>query len=690
MPRTQANRFVAIKTALDADVLLIRSMSVSEELGKPFEITAELLSEDHEIDFDEVIAKPCAIRMELGNGRTRYFHGIVAEFSQGGLVGELASYRAVIVPWTWLLTKSSYCRTFQKITRPDVAQNVLKEQGSDIELRLSETYEKSEFIVQYRETNHNFVSRLLEHEGITYFFTHTDTKHTIVLADSPAAYEPFEGYEKIRYSSEGFDRADEQQGIRTLSIKQMVTPASVMLKDFDPLVPTKDLTKQREKTWNNSSVGSIYDYPGDYTANAEGESLATKRLQELQSFRHVISGTGNARGIAVGHVFEIDSPPRGDLEEKKWLVTSASYEITVDDYGASKGGSGGASCSVSFTAIESTVHFRPERVTPSPIVSGPQTAIVVGRSGEEITTDDHGRVKVLFHWDRLAKGDETSSCWVRVSQAWAGKSWGAFFLPRHGQEVIVEFMEGDPDRPIITGRVHNGDNKPTYPARESPTMSGIVTNSSRGGGGFNALTFTDAAGSEMFYMRAQKDLETHVLHNSTLRVDNDEFQTITRNRIESVGGDFKSTIKGKHIVEVTGDESVTLKANEKREVTGRQSETVKDDVAIKHGKNCAIDVAEQFHLKAKEIILEASANLTIKVGSTTIAIEQGGVAIDAKGDVTVKTTGLCKVEATKTIELKATQDFKADGLKVALTGTSGASLESSGQTVVKGSMVMIN
>jgi type VI secretion system secreted protein VgrG len=279
---------------------------------------------------------------------------------------------------------------------------------------------------------------------------------------------------------------------------------------------------------------------------------------------------------------------------------------------------------------------------------------------------------------------------VRVSQAWAGKSWGAFFLPRHGQEVIVEFMEGDPDRPIITGRVHNGDNKPTYPARESPTMSGIVTNSSRGGGGFNALTFTDAAGSEMFYMRAQKDLETHVLHNSTLRVDNDEFQTITRNRIESVGGDFKSTIKGKHIVEVTGDESVTLKANEKREVTGRQSETVKDDVAIKHGKNCAIDVAEQFHLKAKEIILEASANLTIKVGSTTIAIEQGGVAIDAKGDVTVKTTGLCKVEATKTIELKATQDFKADGLKVALTGTSGASLESSGQTVVKGSMVMIN
>lgn len=682
MPRTQANRFVAIKTALEADALLVRSMSITEELGEPFEITAELVSENHEINFDDVMAKPCAIRIELGNKGTRYFHGIVSEFSQAGSVGELASYRAVIVPWTWLLTKTSHCRTFQERTRLDTVQDVLKEHGTDIELRLSATYDKSEFVVQYRETNHNFANRLLEHEGVTYFFTHTDAKHSIVLADSPASYEPFEGYEKIRFSTEAFDRADEQQVIRTLSMKRVVTPARVTLKDFDPIVPTKDLMKRREMTWKNTAIGEIYDYPGEYVLPGEGEACTQRRLEELQTYRHVISGTGNVRGIAVGHVFEIESPPRSDLKEKKWLVTDASYQITVDDYGASTAGGGGASFTVSFSAIESTVHFRPERSTPSPVISGPQTAIVVGRSGEELTVDQHGRVKVLFHWDRFAKGDETSSCWVRVSQAWAGKNWGASFLPRHGQEVIVEFLEGDPDRPIITGRVYNGDNRTPFPLPADMTKSGVVTNTSKGGAGFNALTFDDKQGAEQVYLRAQKDIETDILNDSFTQIGHDQHTTVKNDRVELIEHDQTTTVKGKRVVEITGDESVVVKGVEKREITGKQSETVKGDVAIKNEKNCAIEVAEQFHVKAKEIILEASANLTIKVGSTTIAIEPGGVAIDAKGDVTVTTTGKCQVQATG--------DFMADGMKVALNGKSGASLESTAQTVVKGAIVMIN
>ncbi|XVJ58010.1 MAG: type VI secretion system tip protein VgrG [Tepidisphaera sp.] len=689
MPRTQANRFVAIKTALDADVLLIRSMSVTEELGKPFEITAELLSEDRQIDFNLVIAKPCAIRMELGNGQTRYFHGIVAEFSQGGLVGELASYRAVIVPWTWLLTKTSHCRTFQEIKRPDVVQNVLKEQGSDIELRLSETYEKSEFIVQYRETNHNFVSRLLEHEGISYFFTHTDTKHTIVLADSPAAYEPFEGYEKIRFSSEGFDRADEQQGIRTLSIKQVVTPARVTLKDFDPLVPKKDLTKRREKGWDQTAVGEIFDFPGEYTVASEGEAVAQRRLQELQTARHVISGTGNARGIAVGHTFEIEAPPREDLAGKKWLVTNASYEIIVDDYGAAKGGSGGASFSVSFSAIESSVPFRPERVTPSPIISGPQTAIVVGRNGEEITTDEHGRVKVLFHWDRFASGDENSSCWVRVSQAWAGKSWGAMFLPRHGHEVIVEFIEGDPDRPIITGRVYNGDNAPPWELPAKKEISGFFSNSSKGGEGANKILIDDTKGAERLGLRAEKDMMIQVLNNRHAGIA--EYDDLTAKNVRWLIKDtLQFEINKDEVRLIHGECGFAIDKDYKGWVDGKQSMTVKGDVAIKSEKNHAIEVAEQFHVKAKEIILEASANLTIKVGSTTIAIEPGGVAIDAKGDVTVKTSGNCKVEATQNVEVKGTAAFKAEGAEASVKGTGKASLEASGQTVVKGGMVMIN
>jgi type VI secretion system secreted protein VgrG len=605
-------------------------------------------------------------------------------------MAELATYQATIVPWTWLLTRTSHCRSYQEKTRPDIVQEVLKEHGSDLELALSDSYSPQEFVVQYRETNHNFVNRLLEHEGITYFFKHTDAKHSIVLADGPAAYEPFEGFEKIRFSSEGFDRADEQQSIRTLSVTRVVTPSHVELNDFDPLVPGKGLKSRAEGKWNGTAIGRIYDYPGDYVAPADGMTYAKRRLEELQTSRHVISGTGNVRGIAVGHTFEIESPPRADLGGKKWLVVSASYQITVDDYGASAGAGGGSSFSVSFSAIESTVVFRPERTTPSPIISGPQTAFVVGRSGEEITVDKHGRVKVLFHWDELGKADETASCWVRVSQAWAGNGWGSIFTPRIGQEVIVEFLEGDPDKPIITGRVYNGRNRTPYALPDNMTISGVKSNSSKGGAGFNEIRFEDKHDSELLYIQAQKDLNTRVLNDSALFVGQDEHATVKRDRIEVIERDQSTTIKRDHIVEVTKDESVVIKGAEKREVTGKQSITVKDDVAIKNNKNCAIEVTEQFHIKAKEIILEASANLTIKVGSTTIAIEPGGVAIDAKGDVTVKTTGNCKVEASQSVELKGTAGFKAEGAEASVTGKAKAALESTGQTVVKGTMVMIN
>ena len=674
MPRTQANRFVGIKTPLAEDVLLVRSLSITEELGEPFEIVAELLSENHEVAFDDLMGKPVAIRMELGNGKTRYFHGIISEFCQSGPMGELASYCATIVPWTWMLTRTSHCRTFQEKTRPEIVQEVLKEHGSDLELALSETCPLQEFVVQYRETNHNFVNRLMEHEGITYFFKHTDAKHSIVLADSPSAYEPFEGFEKIRFSSEGFDRADEQQSIRTISVTQVVTPSNVDLTDFDPIVPGKDLAGKAEEKFKGAAIGRIYDYPGDYTAPADGNTYAKRRLEELQASRYTISGTGNVRGIAVGHTFEIEAAPRQDLGTKKWLVTSASYQITVDDYGASAGGGGGSSFSVSFTAMESTVAFRPERTTPSPIISGPQTAFVVGRSGEEITVDMHGRVKVLFHWDRFGKADETASCWVRVSQAWAGKGWGAMFIPRHGQEVIVEFLEGDPDKPIITGRVYNGDNTPPWELPAKKEISGFFSNSSKGGEGANKILFDDTKGAERLGFQAERDMILHAKNNRHATIV--EYDDLTAKNVRwKVKENLWTEIIKDESRTVRGESGLLVEKDSKCNIDGKQSVTVKGDVAIKSEKNHAIEVAEQFHVKAKEIILEASANLTIKVGSTTIAIEPGGVAIDAKGDVTVKTTGNCKVEATLAAEIK---------------GTAGAKLESAAQAVVKGAMVMIN
>lgn len=640
--RTQSNRIVSINTPLGEDVLLARSLSIREELGRPFQIDADLLSENHEVDFEQVVGKPAAIRLELGDGSQRYFHGLIAQFSQEGRVGELTAYRATIVPWVWLLTKNTDCAIYQNKTVPDIVQAIFgRYPDGKFSLGLSGDYQPREYVVEYRETDFNFVSRLLEHEGIAYYFEHAEDNHTLVLTDNPGAYSEFPGYEKIRFSTGGFDRGPQDQRISALTLTSSVTPAMVCLRDFNPLLPQTDL-QQATTAETKGALGQIFDYPGDFATAREGEAYAKLRYEELRVPHRVIRGTANARGIAVGRIFEILEAPRADLNGKKWLVTSASYQITGDDYGASGGGHG-ETFSVSFTAMEHTTQFRPARTTPRPTIPGPQTAIVVGVSGEEITVDEHGRVKVQFHWDRYAKGDENDSCWIRVAQSWAGKSYGSIYTPRHGQEVVVEFLEGDPDRPIITGRVYNGANQPPYALPDSKTCSGVRTSSSKGGAGFNEIRFEDKAGEEMLFLHAAMNLDVHVEKDARERVMENQHLLVEKDRIGQIKHDDHLKVDNDSVTEIGQDLHLKVTGKAAMEIGGSRSLKVTGADASEFGANVAQKITGKLFIDAAGVTIEASSGITLKCGGNSVVIDSAGVTV--KGSMVTIDGSLTKINS---------------------------------------------
>ena len=459
---TQANRQIAIDTPLCDDKVLLKSVSINEQMGRLFQMEAELISETPDIEFDDIVGKNVTIRLNLvGKGKVRYFNGFVSRFVQGEDSGGYAHYRATIVPWLWFLTRTADCRIFQDMTVPEIVQKVFSDHGfNDFKDSISGSHRKLEYCVQYRETDFNFVSRLMEMEGIYYFFEHENGKHTLVMADSANAHSTFPDYDKILFRPEG------QAGSPAGDINQWVLAKEVQsgayaLNDFDFEKPKKDLQTKSNKTRSHAGAEfEIYDYPGDYIEHADGESYAKLRIEELQAQHEVLQGEGIARGLCNGCKFKLDEHPRDD-QNREYLITAAAYHLDAGEFEAASS-SKGDFFSCHFTAIPTAEVFRMPRITPKPLIQGPQTAIVVGKAGEEIWTDKYGWVKVQFHWDRYGKANETSSCWVRVAQSWAGKKWGSIYIPRIGQEVIIEFLEGDPDRPIVTGRVYNGLSMPPY------------------------------------------------------------------------------------------------------------------------------------------------------------------------------------------------------------------------------------
>lgn len=663
---TQKNRELAIETPLGKDVLLLIRFSGTEQLGRLFEYKLELASEDYQIKPESIIGQNVSIRLNLGDSKVRYFNGHVSQFTQLTSSGQLARYRATVVPWLWFLTRAADCRIFQDKTVPEIIEQIFRGRGfTDFEKGLSGTYRTWEYCVQYRETDFNFISRLMEREGIYYYFKHENGKHSLVMADSASAHEPYPEFEQLKYNPTEKGAATEEL-ITDWAVETHLQPCSFALNDFDFKNPKGDLQARTKVNREHTAADfEIYDYPGEYTETSHGEEYTKKCIEELQAQYKVATAISDSRGVCTGFTFRLTDHPRDDQNDE-YLITSANYTIKGDEiFSASDTGSE-PSFSCSFTSIKSSQPFRSPRTTTKPKVSGPQTAIVVGASGEEIYTDEYGRVKVKFHWDRYNKADENSSCWIRVAQVWAGRNWGAIYTPRIGQEVIVEFLEGDPDKPIITGRVYNDQAMPPYELPGNKTISTLKSNSSKGGDGFNEIRFEDKKGEEQIYIHGEKNLD--------IRIKNDRFETVSRNRhlhveqdkFEHVDNNRSEEVDADHKEKIGKDRHLEVKGKEAKQVNGSLSLTVKGDVIEIFKADHSEQTTGDCYLKARNVVIEGMQNITLSVGGSYIAIESG------------------------TIEINTAGQLKIDGAQVQVTGQAQTSINGGAMTEVKGGIVKIN
>ena len=546
MAYAQTNRRIAISTPLGKDVLLLRSFTGVESISQLFHFDLDLLSESDSIKFSDVVGKNVTLRIFDGEGAERQWSGVVSRFSQGAQGSRFTNYHAQMVPWLWFLSRTADCRIFQNKKVPDIIKKIFGDLGfKDFELRLYGDFVSRDYCVQYRETDLNFVSRLMEEEGICYYFQHKDKKHVLILANDPAAHGPCPNQNTARYEPGGGSIPFEDTVTQWQYQEEFRTGAWTQT-DYNFETPSTSLAV----TVKGNNPYEIYEFPGEYDARAEGEKLARVRLQEHTVPTSVCHGVSGCRYFNSGFQFTLKDHYRGDLNQS-YLLTSVQHSATEGgDYEVGSGVDEEFSYRNSFECIPFSIPFRPTRVTPTPFVQGCQTAVVVGPSGEEIYTDKYGRVKVQFHWDREGKKNENSSCWIRVSHPWAGQGWGAVAIPRIGQEVIVDFLEGDPDRPMIVGRVYNAERMPPFALPGKAMISGVKSNSTKGGGGNNEISLDDTKGNELINIHAQYDQQKKIEHDE--RVD------VGRDRTEHVGRDEKITIDHDRTEEVKHDEKITI------------------------------------------------------------------------------------------------------------------------------------
>jgi len=558
----QFTRLAQINSPLGPDKLILAEMGGSEELGRLFDYELQLTSDDPSIDLNQLLGKPMSLSVQVSPGSSRHFHGIVARCSQSVDQGQFASYRVTLRPWLWLLSRTSDCRIFQHLSVPQIIKQVFRDLGfSDFEDALSHSYREREYCVQYRETSFDFVSRLMEEEGIYYFFRHEQERHVLVLADAYGAHQKAPGYETVPYyPPDGQHR--ERDHINDWHLAQEVQPGSLELNDYDFQRPSARIdVRSAMPRPHQAGDYPLYDYPGAYEQTQDGEHYARTRLESLQSLHERVELRGNARGLGSGHLFSLEGFSRPD-QNREYLIVAARYYVHQERL-ESGAGSGAAQFESNLSCIDAQQSYRQVSSTLRPLVKGPQTAVVVGPAGEEIWTDQYGRVKVHFHWDRHDQSNENSSCWIRVSQATAGKNWGSIQVPRIGQEVIVSFLEGDPDRPIITGRVYNAEQAVPYDLPGNATQSGMKSRSSKGGtpANFNEIRMEDKKGAEQLYVHAERNMDTVVEQNQTLAVGISRVKTVGMIEIATIGQDRIRSVRQHDTLQVGGNKRDSVSAS---------------------------------------------------------------------------------------------------------------------------------
>jgi type VI secretion system secreted protein VgrG len=624
--------------------LKFKSMSAHEEVSRLFEFQVIAISGDSAISADDLLGTQAAVSLEVADDTKRWFHGVIASFGIEGVVGRYYSYRLTLRPWAWLLTRSADLRIFQQKTAPDIIKDVFGEYAHTFVNELKGTYATRTYCVQYRETDFNFVSRLMEEEGIFYYWRHSEDKHELVLADGPSTHVATPGFDTILYLEDDL-RVAEKQAINDWHMRHEIQPGKATLSDYDfdkPSTSLRSLTASGSRK-HAEREHEIYDYPGLYGVKADGDARARIRLDELSARFGRFTGQGNTPGLAAGALFTLKDHPRADQNGDYVLL---STQIDMQQAGYESGNEQDTLFLCRFVAKAAADPFRPARTTRKPSVAGPQTALVVGDGDKgDIWTDKYGRVKVQFHWDRVGKKDGKSSCWLRVASGWAGNGWGLLAIPRIGQEVVVAFLEGDPDQPLVVGSVYNAENMPPY---ELPAKAAVMTLKSRTLQGavadYNELRFDDTKGSEHLMLQAQKDRYDIVKNDLRTDVANDEERSVGKNQSVSVGENLALTV-GKAMSQTVGDalhldvakdQLVNIGANHGLKVTQDASTdagqnwslNAGQDIHAKAGMNLGAEAGMNLHLKGgMNVVIEAGMQLTIKAGPASVVLGPDGVSI---------------------------------------------------------------
>jgi type VI secretion system secreted protein VgrG len=738
---------------LPSGTLLLETFQGNEVLGRPYCYGLTLLSDDPNIPIDKVLGQSLTIHLKLDSGGFRFFNGIVTSFSKTGISMRHTRYAAILNPKLTLFDYTRDCRIFNDPTNfdPDpeaktaaqdaikIVTEVLADRGfTDVESGSikDHTYRDRRFCVQYRESDLNFIQRLLEEEGIYYFFKHEDGKHTLVFADSGTAHATVPGYESILYIPQQRKQVVAEEHFWSLSVTGSLYPGSyTVLRGYDY---TKVRAKQAQVEKYSSEAPEPgasfedYDYPGGHSEQTQAKEEAQVRAQTDHVANTLIQVEGNTLGLGIGDLVSFKkSENYADLNpfwadadfDKKYLITSATYSISVNQYETGDVADADEPFKVTYTLLESQTQFRPQRTMIKPRIEGPQTALVVGASGDEIYTDKLGRVKVQFDWDRLGDHNQKSSCWVRVAHVWAGKQWGAIHIPRVGQEVIVEFLDGDPDRPIVTGRVYNTDNMPPYTLPANKTQSGIKSRSSKGGtaSNFNEIRFEDLKGKEEVYIQAEKDMTilvkndearsighdrtkfvkndetTAIKGNRTEEVDKDETITIHGSRTETVDKDETITISGGRTEDVSKDESITISGgrkesvgkNEDVSIGGARGKSVgkNESISIGGGRSTSISKDESLSISgARDVNITKEDSLTVGKGRTQNVtgddklVVTKKILIDGGEEVMIKSG-----QASITLKKDGTITLKGKDVTISASGKINA--KASGDVIIKGSKV---
>ncbi|RWM07824.1 type VI secretion system tip protein TssI/VgrG [Mesorhizobium sp.] len=571
-------RATVVQTPLGGDLLTFTHLVGRDEISRCFAYTVGFVSKSHDVDPLKMLGG--AVSVEGESDPKRWFSGLVSDFKLTRIEDRLAYYEAVVRPWLWFLGNTTDCRIFQNMTAVEIVEKIFSKYGiAKFEKRLQGSYPQREYCVQYDESDLDFVQRLMEHEGIFYFFEHDEGKHTLVLCDAMSKLKTAPGYDKVLYNFEGQASRRDVEYITEWIPGSAVRPGAYAHTDYDFEKPGADLmAKSAQPFSHKEAAGENYRQPGAHLDVGRGDTIAGVRREELQAVHQRCTAVGTVRGLFSGCKFKLESFPRDD-QNQDYLVISAEYRLFDPGY-RTQNEAHSENFKVVLGVAPTKLPYRPPRITPRPIMRGPQTATVVGPSGEEIFTDKYARVKVQFHWDRLGKKDQNSSCFVRVSQTWAGSGWGFIQIPRIGQEVIVDFIEGDPDLPIITGRVYNAAEMPPYGLPANATQSGWKSNSSKGGGGYNELMFEDKAGSELVNFQAQKDHHLLIKHDRNKTVQHDQSDRIDHDAKHSVGHNLDEDVGNNKTVKVGVDQTTNIGSNDTETVGANRKLTVQANETI--------------------------------------------------------------------------------------------------------------